>query len=568
MEQPENPEKSRKSKFLYMKTKLSLLLFFLVVVLTTYAQQTADSRRFVDASKPDNSGDGGSWATAKRDIQVAIDEIQSPSGVQIWIKGGVYYPTASPNMTANGTTGTLPLTNRDKYILLKDGVSLYGGFAGNEVALSQRVLGNNPTYIDGDIGVANDISDNCYHLMVYLGNYTTTGITLDGLTFRNANAQRRSGSTDPFESTIINANGFDNYIPRRLGGVYLDRGLNSFINNCVFENNTAENRASGLYTTGGFGTTCSFTVSNSYFVNNLLTLSTYGAWATEQCKAFCYNNVFYGNKNSDFQYGSGAALFLNTSQSEVINCSFVNTQSYNGGSVFIVPSGTLPTKFSNCIFYGTTRNASFSGTKGYDFETSNTTYEITAKNCSFIHPAANYTSANQNILSATSSGNIYQQNPSFSNINNIKGTDNKYFTADDGLALLSSSQCKNTGLNSEIPSSAVNGPFPDITGANRILAATTDMGAYEIDGAVLNSVSFEKIGAKLYPNPTNNSITLELNDFSFTKVSLFNLQGSIIQNVTMNSNTTTLDVSNLTTGIYLVKIETEEGTAVQKIIKK
>ena len=528
----------------------------------------ADTNRFVDASKPDNSGDGGSWATAKRDIQVAIDEIQSPSGVQIWIKGGVYYPTASPNMTATGTTGTLPLTNRDKYILLKDGVSLYGGFAGTETQLSQRVLGNNPTYIDGDIGVANDISDNCYHLMIYLGDYSTFGITLDGLTFRNANAQRLPGSTDPFESTIIAANGFDNYISRRFGCVYLDRGLQNYINNCVFENNIAENRASGLYTTGGFGTTCSFTVSNSYFVNNLLTLSTYGAWATEQCKAFCYNNVFYGNKNSDLQYGSGAALFLNTSQSEVINSSFINTQSYSGGSVFIVPSGTLPTKFSNCVFYGTTRNPSFAGTKGYDFETSSTTYEVTAKNCSFIHPSANYTGTNQNLLSLSSSGNIYQQNPSFSNINNIKGIDNKYFTADDGLALLSSSLCKNTGLNSEIPSSALNGPFPDITGANRILAATTDMGAYEIDGAVLNTVSFEKIGAKLYPNPTNSSVTLELDNLNVTKVSLFDLHGRTIQNVNVNSNKTLLDLSGLTSGIYLIKIETESGTAFQKIIKE
>ena len=135
--------------------------------------------------------------------------------------------------------------------------------------------------------------------------------------------------------------------------------------------------------------------SGVYAVNNLLTASTYGAWATEQCKAFCYNNVFYGNKNSDFQYGSGTALFLNTSQSEVLNCSFVNTQSFNGGSVLVVPSGNLPTKFSNCIFYGTTRNSSFVGTNGYDFETSSTTYEVTAKNCSFIHPAGNYTSTNK-----------------------------------------------------------------------------------------------------------------------------------------------------------------------------
>lgn len=454
-----------------MLKKITFLLLFTFVNLHA-------ATLYVDASKPDNSGGGTSWATAKKDIQNAID--LATAGDQIWVKAGVYYPNASPNMTASITvTATSPLTPRDYYIQLKDGVAVFGGFAGTETALSQRNISNNPTYIDGDIGVPGDKTDNCYHLMIYVGNYSTTGITVDGLVLRNGNATRLAASTNFSEETYIFANGFENPIPRRIsGGLYVGRGLNNTISNIVFENNECEVFGAALYLYGISGLFCTYNVLNCYFVNNRLSASPYGAMFTDGGNVNCYNSVFYNNSCGS-NGGDGVALYLTRTKNKLVNCTFANNQSYTGSALSIQSSET--TEIYNSIFYGNTRtNASFAGTSGYDFSQFFAGPAPIIKNCSLMHPSANYTAANYTALDAASSGNLYEQAADFSNLTDIKGADGKYFTADDGLALLTTSPSKNTGLNTLVPA----GVTTDITGASRILATAVDMGAYEIDGAL------------------------------------------------------------------------------------
>jgi hypothetical protein len=451
---------------------------FIFSLLLSFSQLSSATTYYVDASKTDNSGSGTSWATAKKDIQNAID--LATAGDQVWIKAGVYYPNASPNMTASTTvTATSLLTSRDYYIQLKDGVSIFGGFAGTETALSQRNISDNPTYIDGDIGVPGDKTDNCYHLMIYMGTYSTTGVTVDGLVLRNANATRLAASTDYSEETYVFANGFDNPIQRRIsGGLYVGRGLNNTISNIVFENNECEVFGAALYLYGISGLFCTYNVINCYFVNNRMSASTYGAMCSDGGNVNCYNTVFYNNSCGS-NGGDGVALNLIRTKNKIVNCSFANNQSYTGSALNI--QSTETTEIYNSIFYGNTRsNPSFAATSGYDFRKFFAGPVPIIKNCSLMHPSANYTAANYTEMDATSSGNLYEQAPSFSDINNLKGADGKYFTADDGLALTASSTLKNAGLNSLLPSILT----VDITYAPRILATTVDMGAYEIDGAL------------------------------------------------------------------------------------
>jgi hypothetical protein len=461
---------------------------FILSLLLSFSHLSSAATYYVDATKPDNSGSGLSWATAKKDIQNAID--LATAGDQVWIKAGVYYPNASPNMTASTTvTATSPLTARDYYIQLKTGVSIYGSFAGTETALSQRNISDNPTYIDGDIGVVGDKTDNCYHLMIYMGTYSTTGVTVDGLVLRNGNATRLAASTDYSEETYIFANGFDNPIQRRIsGGLYVQRGLNSYFNNIVFENNECEVFGAALYLYGISGLFCTYNVSNCYFVNNRLSSSTYGAMCSDGGNVNCYNTVFYNNSCGS-NGGDGVALNLIRTKNKIVNCTFANNQSFTGSALNI--QSTETTEIYNCIFYGTTRNPAYAATSGYDFRKFFAGPTPIIKNCSLMHPSANYTAANYTEIDATSSGNIYEQEPNFSNSNNIKGADGKYFTADDGLALLTTSTSKNTGLNSLIPVTVTT----DITGASRILATTVDMGAYEIDGVLsLSDTILAQIG--------------------------------------------------------------------------
>ena len=78
------------------------------------------------------TGDGSSWTQAMGDLQAAIDA--SAAGDQIWVAKGTYSPTS------------LVKSNKpnSKAFIMKDGVSLYGGFAGTESTLTERAVGANP----------------------------------------------------------------------------------------------------------------------------------------------------------------------------------------------------------------------------------------------------------------------------------------------------------------------------------------------------------------------------------------------------------------------------------------
>ncbi len=84
---------------------------------------------YADADRPDNTGDGLSWGTAKKTLQAAIDA--STFARQVWVKGG----------GGEGKTYSEAIT-------LRTGVSLYGGFAGNETVLARRNAAVNVTSIN------------------------------------------------------------------------------------------------------------------------------------------------------------------------------------------------------------------------------------------------------------------------------------------------------------------------------------------------------------------------------------------------------------------------------------
>lgn len=80
----------------------------------------------------------------------------------------------------------------------------------------------------------------------------------------------------------------------------------------------------------------------------------------------------------------------------------------------------------------------------------------------------------------------------------------------------------------------------------------------------LNTSDFNLMqNISIYPNPTSSSVSIS----SSTKIlslELYNLLGKRIL-ITKNSNK--LDLSNLNSGVYLVKIQTEKGETTKKIIK-
>ena len=71
----------------------------------------------------------------------------------------------------------------------------------------------------------------------------------------------------------------------------------------------------------------------------------------------------------------------------------------------------------------------------------------------------------------------------------------------------------------------------------------------------------------IYPNPSNGKITI--NGKNIQQIEIFDITGKSIYQNTFAKNTNTiqsLDLNNKPNGIYLVKIITNEGTAIRKII--
>ncbi len=146
------------------------------VTLTAPHTVRADPGVLYAAPTAQGSGNCSSWANACT-LQTALT--QAISGDEIWVKAGVHYPTDNP-------------ADRTATFQLKNGVALYGGFAGTETQRDQRDWQANLTILSGDID-QNDINtdgnyiaetwndiqgNNAYHVVTASSNDSTA--VLDG----------------------------------------------------------------------------------------------------------------------------------------------------------------------------------------------------------------------------------------------------------------------------------------------------------------------------------------------------------------------------------------------------
>ncbi|WP_306354015.1 T9SS type A sorting domain-containing protein [Flavobacterium sp. '19STA2R22 D10 B1'] len=72
----------------------------------------------------------------------------------------------------------------------------------------------------------------------------------------------------------------------------------------------------------------------------------------------------------------------------------------------------------------------------------------------------------------------------------------------------------------------------------------------------------------MYPNPTKDIFTLESTLSGINTIEVTDINGRTVKTVKANGvNQTQVNISDLTTGVYLVKVQTEAGTSTKKIIK-
>ena len=79
-----------------------------------------------------------------------------------------------------------------------------------------------------------------------------------------------------------------------------------------------------------------------------------------------------------------------------------------------------------------------------------------------------------------------------------------------------------------------------------------------------------QLGYSIYPNPSNGIFVIDFNEsYSKTKVELINVTGAVVQNFSINNTSDlrkSIDLSALSKGLYLLKVSTDEGFDVRRIV--
>lgn len=244
----------------------------------------AASVRYVDASA-DGNGDGTSWSDAFPTLTEALAAAEG--GDEIWVANGTYTPTSTSDRTIS-------------FVIPSD-ISIYGGFAGDETSRDQRDSdpATNGTVLSGDIGVADDNSDNSYHVVTATNTAVTT--VLDGFTITGGNA--------------------DATAPVRFGGGLLLQNSQMILANLRFTANTA---GAGGAMTSQFSTPTMTTIT---FIGNTAT-DDGGALYTDNSNLILTDAIMQDNTATD----GGGALYNKASAPVLTNVTITGNTARDGGA--------------------------------------------------------------------------------------------------------------------------------------------------------------------------------------------------------------------------------------------
>ncbi len=270
---------------------------------------------YVRADAPDG-GDGLAWDTALPTLQAGL--LAAIEGNQVWVGQGVYRPAAAVAGDADPREATL---------LLKPGVTVYGGFEGDETAPDQRSLTESSySVLDGRMELEGG-GANAYHVVT-----VTTDGHLDGFTILNGVA--------------------DGPVPHEVGGgILVEKGALT-LSHCVVKDNTAVASGGGLY-----GYMSIIDLADTAFSENH-TDAEGGAVYTTDSVVRIKRSRFEGNSAAE---DGGGISNANSREVTLVSCAFSGNQSTNGyGGAVKNRYATL--RMANCVLDG--NDARFGGGLG------------------------------------------------------------------------------------------------------------------------------------------------------------------------------------------------------------
>ena len=283
-----------------------------------------------------STGTGASWTSATGNLKAALDN--APSGTQIWVKEGIYYPTTCTNCD---------FSKRNTWFSIPNGVKLYGGFAGNETAIAQRNIAVHPTYLSGDIDQDGTLSNNSFTI-IYTHDVSNQ-TEVDGFIITGGNASD---------------NTFPTGAPQNSGAGWFNNGAtNGFsshpvVRNCRFENNFAWGFAGAMMNDGGFGGSSSTVYTNCVFEENISRLGGGAFYNSGTFNGHCspsFTDCIF--KNNECEENDGGAFFNIGSEHGVCNVSFTrceftgNNAGHDGGAIYnFGNNGNSSPTIIDCLF--------------------------------------------------------------------------------------------------------------------------------------------------------------------------------------------------------------------------
>ncbi len=378
------------------------------------------------------NNDGTSWSNALGNLSSALSVVVPKQ--EIWVAQGKYFTGVGRNST----------------FTLVDGVTMYGGFVGNETSINQRSWRANQTILSGDVGISGNVNDNAYHVVTI-----PTGVSavLDGFVIEDGNANglgdnRFAGGIYPRPgSNVIVRNCWVRNNRAIFGAGLLALDASPVIQTSIFEGNTSTSSGGAVY---GIGQTQTFTIERSIFINN--TCGAFGGVFQSEGALFLVSNCVFSTNRTTSPTGRGTvASLLNGGRARFNHCSSVNNN--NGGSAqgdFLAVDG------ANGGSWATVRNSIL-------WNRSNIGNEIVTLNNGTVTVTSSIIDQDDYI----STGRNQNVDPLFRDAN---GPDNIFGTPDDNLNVRSGSLA--------IDSADIDTSLPDTyDGLTR--DSRPDIGAYE-----------------------------------------------------------------------------------------
>ncbi len=366
---------------------------------------------------------GSSWATSIWPLESALE--RASSGDSIWIAAGVYYVPTEPLQPV-----------RHGSFELKEGVSLYGGFAGTESSLDerQRQDTNGNGLIENweftNVTRLAHQSDGSGSVLHYDFPNTATEIVLDGLVISGGDAK-----TDLYTYSVGDSG----------GGAHLKGKFT--IRNCVFSDNTA-------FVGGAMHITGEATIESCLFQDND---------AQRKGGALCLsgpisvvNSVFIRNGSYSSCTSGGGAIYAEGA-ADINFCTVIFSESRGPGASIHFAKNSA----------GSLRNTIVWGSYG---------------NSNSVYAAADLEMSNCAIDSGYLGTNCYllSDDNSYNGINSNRNTPNAMYVCFTSTS--SDSEALNLGNGSVAINRGIaddDTPEFDAAGAARIQNQVPDIGAFE-----------------------------------------------------------------------------------------